>query len=294
MNKPIPLVAGMLLAALSCFAQVKKTTASKAEANSLLWKITRQDLKQPSFLLGTIHLICPEDFLWTAAMEESFHQCREVCFELDMDDPATLMAVAAGMTSPDGKTLKEYFTAEQYLKIESFIRDSMGMSVGMFQNMRPASLQGLFASKALPCAEPLSYEAKLTEQAADAHMEVTGLETAAEQLALFYNMPEDTVVATLLKMATDFSEEQAKFDTLVMAYKNQDLSGIQKIIRASETSKGELEEFLDERNKKWIERMEERMEQRPVFFAVGAGHLPGMYGIITLLRKKGYTVQAVR
>jgi uncharacterized protein YbaP (TraB family) len=51
-----------------------------------------------------------------------------------------------------------------------------------------------------------------------------------------------------------------------------------------------MDAFLDERNKKWIERMEERMEQKPVFFAVGAGHLLGENGLIQLLRNSGYTV----
>jgi len=36
------------------------------------------------------------------------------------------------------------------------------------------------------------------------------------------------------------------------------------------------------------------MEQRPVFFAVGAGHLLGENGIIQLLRNAGYRVEAVK
>ena len=40
--------------------------------------------------------------------------------------------------------------------------------------------------------------------------------------------------------------------------------------------------------------MEERMEQKPVFFAVGAGHLPGENGIIQLLRNHGYKVTPVK
>jgi uncharacterized protein YbaP (TraB family) len=36
------------------------------------------------------------------------------------------------------------------------------------------------------------------------------------------------------------------------------------------------------------------MQQSPSFFAVGAAHLGGDIGVITLLRKQGYTVKPVK
>lgn len=35
------------------------------------------------------------------------------------------------------------------------------------------------------------------------------------------------------------------------------------------------------------------MNAAPTFVAVGAGHLPGEYGLLNLLKKKGYTVEPV-
>lgn len=54
-----------------------------------------------------------------------------------------------------------------------------------------------------------------------------------------------------------------------------------------------MDVFLDERNEKWIDRMTDRMEQKAIFFAVGAGHLWGPNGIIELLREDGYTVEPI-
>jgi uncharacterized protein YbaP (TraB family) len=51
--------------------------------------------------------------------------------------------------------------------------------------------------------------------------------------------------------------------------------------------------FLDDRNKKWIPRMADKMNRSSIFFAVGAGHLWGDNGVITLLRNAGYNVEAV-
>ena len=66
------------------------------------------------------------------------------------------------------------------------------------------------------------------------------------------------------------------------------------MIQKSKSAGNDLDAFLDERNKKWIDRMTDKMEQKSVFFAVGAGHLWGINGVINLLRKNGYTVVPVR
>ena len=47
-------------------------------------------------------------------------------------------------------------------------------------------------------------------------------------------------------------------------------------------------------NGNWMKQMPEIMKQKPTFFAVGAGHLPGERGLISLLRKAGYTVEGVK
>jgi uncharacterized protein YbaP (TraB family) len=55
-----------------------------------------------------------------------------------------------------------------------------------------------------------------------------------------------------------------------------------------------MEQFKDlllyRRNKRWIAPMIEWMRKEPTFFAVGAGHLPGEKGVISLLRQAGFTV----
>jgi uncharacterized protein YbaP (TraB family) len=164
----------------------------------------------------------------------------------------------------------------------------------MFQQMKPAALQSLFATRAVACSNPVSYEANIMDEAKKLKKNITGLEEASEQLALFDSMPQDSIVSDLVKMARDYSKERTEFNRMLAAYKKQDLQALHQIIEESRTSSDDLNAFLDERNKKWIERMEGKMEQQPVFFAVGAGHLPGENGIIQLLRNEGYSVEPVR
>ncbi len=51
--------------------------------------------------------------------------------------------------------------------------------------------------------------------------------------------------------------------------------------------------ILDERNKNWMPRILARKEKR-IVVAVGAAHLPGHYGVLNLLQKKGYTLTQVK
>lgn len=252
-------------------------------------------MKQPSYLFGTIHLICSEDYVWTPSMKKSFSTANEICLEMDMDDPGLMMEAAMGMIDNSGKKLRDYFTEEQYNKLSRFVKDSMGMDISMFQQMRPSALQVIFATKAASCPNPLAYESVLTEEAKKLKKEVTGLEAVSEQLALFNSIPADSIVNELMAIIDGSTTEQDEYEKLVRLYKEQDLAALHTYISQSQhSSGGMLDAFLDQRNEKWIERMVDKMDKTSVFFAVGAGHLWGEKGLITLLKKSGYKVEPIR
>lgn len=48
--------------------------------------------------------------------------------------------------------------------------------------------------------------------------------------------------------------------------------------------------MIVQRNENWLPRMIEGMKQEKCFFVVGSAHLGGPYGIIHLLKEKGYTI----
>ena len=60
--------------------------APTAEENALLWEISGKELKEPSYLFGTIHMIGKEDFFLTDATKASFGKAQQVAFEIDMED----------------------------------------------------------------------------------------------------------------------------------------------------------------------------------------------------------------
>jgi uncharacterized protein len=227
-------------------------------------------------------------------MKKSLGNCKEVCFEMDMDDPEVMRSAQAGMMSGGDKPLKDYFTPPDYAKVAAFAKDSLGMDLTMLQQMKPAVVQTLFATKAISCTIPVSYEANIMEEARRRHMEVTGLEAAQEQLDVLNSMSDDTVVKSIVQMTDSFTEYRSAYEKMLAAYKSQDLPGLYSQVQESKELGEDMGAFLDDRNIKWIPRMRKRMTKNAVFFAVGAGHLWGDKGVIALLRKAGYTVEAIK
>jgi len=261
---------------------------------SLLWRISGKHMSNPSYLFGTMHIICATDYIWTDSMEKSLERADEVCFEMDMDDPAVMMAVATAMISTNGKTIKDYLTDEQYQLLAKYVEDNLHMDMSVLNQMKPVALQMLFSEKVINCDTPVSYEERIMGIAKEEKKNIVGLEEAREQIALLEKMPVDSAIQEIIRSIQSKTETDTEYEKMVMLYKNQDIQGLYRLIKRSKEAGLDMGDFLDKRNKKWIDRIVDKMDQRSVFFAVGAGHLWGDKGLITLLRKEGYTVEPIK
>src|ERR1043165_1379519 len=206
------------LLAIAGFTSIAQTTE-----NSLLWKISGKDMKKPSYLFGTMHLICKKDFLWTPTMRQSLDKSDKVCLEMDMDDNNIAMQAAAGMIDKTGKKLSDYFTKEQYARIGKYIHDNYGFDIALIQQMKPVALQTLITTQAAVCQDPTSYEDSIMNIAHTTNKEIIGLEDVQEQLATLETIPTDTVIKELLEMIDDTKTMDREYNAMVTAYKNQDL-----------------------------------------------------------------------
>ena len=269
----------------------QKTDADK----SLLWQISGKELLKPSYLFGTIHMICPDDYVWTSRMKKSFDNSDKICLEMDLDDMNVMMQITAGLMDHSGKKLKDYFTPGQYKLLSTYIKDSLGMDIALFENMKPVALQTIISSKNAACASPVSYEDSLMKTAVKAKKEILGLEEPKEQLDALESIPVDSVIKDVLDAIGNTNKtDDTEYANLITAYKNQDIPRLYSLITASKELGEDMGVFLDERNKRWINRMEEKMKPSSVFFAVGAGHLWGTNGVINLLRMQGYKVEPLK
>jgi hypothetical protein len=118
-------------------------------------------------------------------------------------------------------------------------------------------------------------------------MKIMGLETTKEQLNIIDSTSPESTIRYLLLAAV--AEEAAiyEYSKLQINYTTENIPALYNSVSSSTS-------ILDYRNKKWVPEIKKMIRGNSVFFAVGAAHLWGDKGIISLLRKEGYSVIPIR
>jgi uncharacterized protein YbaP (TraB family) len=287
------------LMALLSFPVLRAQDALPLE-KSLLWEISGKDLAKTSYLYGTIHMIGSEDFFLTEETQASFSQAEEVVFEIDMEEMSNVFvqfSLLMDLFMEDGKTLRDLLDEADYKLVKEHF-DDMGMPLMLLERIKPLFLS-VFASgdidqEGFSSGEVVSYEMEFMEMAQKAKKEIGGLETIEFQMSLFDSIPykaqADMLVESIRAEKTEDSDQS--FQALVEMYKSQDLEAMAGSLEENDAMAGTYETILlSDRNANWIPVMQEMMQQKSCFFAVGAAHLGGSGGVIALLRKAGYTLR---
>ncbi len=292
--------AGILFLILGCHSS---RSAVNQEANRLpntvLWEIQSKDLDSPSYLFGTIHLIPEDKYFWPAHFQQAYAATKQVVLEtneLEMD-PAAMMGLMPKIMMPDGETLADLVSDEEYTRIQAFF-DDMGLPLMFLQNIKPFFLYMLvdIDMGSLFGEGIKSYEMEITELAKEDKKPVLGLESLDYQISIFDSIPyadqADMLVQAIdQKYDQDEEDMDADTNTLYQTYVDQDLNAILKEVQETEITYKKFNKILlDDRNRNWIPKIEKYIHQKPTFIAVGAAHLPGPTGVIHLLEEAGYTL----
>lgn len=278
----------------SLFILTISSTFAQSLENSLLWEVSGNGLKKPSYLFGTIHLSC--DPVLSDKVLKALDETDQLVLELDMDDPAMQSKMMGGMMMKGGKTIKDFVTEEEFTAIDSLFIKNMGISVSLIQNVKPSLLGAMLFPKLIDC--PIkSYEDALMKITKEQEEETFGLETVEEQLAVFDAIPYEEQVKDLIRSAKDnLRKDKENLTKMFQVYKDENINEMLAMMNDEDAgSMGKYQDkLLDDRNKNWISRITKIANEKPTFFGVGAGHLAGENGVIKLLRKAGFTVKAVQ
>jgi uncharacterized protein len=273
--------------------------APTKDENALLWTISGENLKDTSYLYGTIHMIEKKDFLMTNDTKAAFGKSDQVAFEIDMDQMSNftvLFSLLGQVMMKDGMTLDKLLSKEDYQLVKTHFED-MGLPMVMFRKVKPMFLStmasgdmtgGIGGEK----SDIVSYEMEFMQMAKDQEKPVFGLEY---QMSVFDSIPYKDQAEMLVESVKSEKGGSDEFAEMVKLYTNQDIVGMQSMFKGDTEGLGRFEDiFLKNRNLNWIPIIEKMMMEKPTFFAVGAGHLGGSIGVIALLREAGYVLTPVK
>ena len=266
-----------------------KTKIESPLAKSLLWKISGKGLAHASYLYGTMHMMCADDFEIKDKVKVALEKCDELIMEFDFTNEDEI-AVLQQMHTTTNK-ISDYLEESEKEEFEEIIKKNFNLSLDDADRMAPMMLINMMILKAIDCDDIKLFETELIAIAQQKNIKLGGIESATEQTEIADKVFDSKEVLRQLKSADDFKEV---FQEMVDSYKIEELQKIGSFLNDERFLNQESKETLVmDRNRNWIKRMPKIMKGKSVFFAVGAGHLTGSQGVIHLLRKKGYSVNPV-
>ena len=268
----------------------------------LVWKISGNGIKKPSYILGTHHG-CPFTYCDSIpGLMKAFDKVDNIIGEINMIEfsemsPERMQKMQAMMMMPADTSLPSLFSTEEAAKVNEWLGKKMGASLEMLSVMKPMTIMVTVQNKEM--MEVIPEIATMTT--IDKYMQTLGqrkgktigeLETADYQMELLYGNSLEEQADALLEMI-DHGDSKGLLQQLTNAYKSQNLDTLWKVFQEQMTGY-EYDAIVKVRNLNWEKQMKELLPKQSTLFVVGAGHLPGESGMINLLREAGFKVKPVK
>ena len=257
----------------------------------LLWKVEGNGLQQASYLYGTMHILCPDDFHISEQVLKAYQNTDALVLELDPTNPAVLAEMQQLSLNPDFENIYKSLPEADYEKIDQVLTTNFGVGLEQMGVMKPFVLMSMLTMTLFPCEQLESPEIYFVGLANEDGREIIDLETAALQMGIFDEIPTDLQMQEMLRMLD--LEGVEEFQAMKKAYLAEDLLALEEVMTSNVMMKEWEHLILSDRNKQWVKDLVPVMPEKSLFIAVGAGHLPGEEGVIELLRKEGFRVTPV-
>lgn len=283
----------MLFAIAACSEEQKGDEVEPyPPPNPLMYELANADGEVEGWLIGTIHAL-PEGVSWRTAQIDRV-----------VDDADVLAVEVANLGQDDGvrQVFVELSQSPGLPPIEDRVapalRADMDAMIARLNTSRAVlrSSEDWAAAIMLAQVDALGDPQYGVDRALIADFsdrEVIGFETARTQLGIFDQLAAQDQRELLEGTVEDWASSKANPERLLRAW----LSGDEKTLEAA-TTKGimadpELRDaLLVERNSDWMAQLLPMLKEAPKpLIAVGAAHLVGPDGLVTMLKAEGYTVR---
>jgi uncharacterized protein YbaP (TraB family) len=264
--------------------------------NSLLWEISGNGLKSPSYLFGTNHFIGKKFADSLPTIYEKFKTCKEVVGEIVIDTADSHKVRSNWLLTGNG--LLQIFTFKEFSIIAESLRRNTGLNLINYNNLKPAGVELLFlkaiAPKSISAFNP-SLDQYFQDEGRKHGDKIIGLETFDFQSDLIFGAPIELQKKHLLSTVAHLDQARKNIRSLFKFYNLQDINGSSNLMLVDQGfTQEETDKMIKDRDLNWVNKMPGIIKQQPTFIAVGAAHLLWDCGLINQLRLKGFTVKAVK
>lgn len=313
----------LTISSLLAFIVIFSCSSYKSIDGGLLWKITGNGLKEPSYLLGTNHGMSGDFVDSIPGFWDAFNSVEQLVMEYDITKPKRLDSIKPINILPEGITYHDLLDADEIAVLDSILMVYFPYNSKEIR-LKPANLltllQGVILTKEsqkwatenpyLAIALTKSMDLRLLKISKFRSYPIIELDSDEELDRLgirdgsFLSSSENLQVEA--KEMVQSLTSSNTMDSIIgftrnsiEVYYTQDLRAIEKYgadskMQNEEEAKLIRNTMVTKRNILWIDKILPAINKKPSFIMVGVAHLPGKEGLINLLKKEGYTVQPVK
>lgn len=272
----------------------------------LLWKISGNGLEKPSYLFGTHHIAPVSVIDSVPGMNDAIANVDKIYGEMIMSEataPQSQQVMMGYAMAPQDSLLTTVLAPAQIDSLNTMLKRYMGPmgSANQFAQLKPAMLSTLLAlmqsQTIFPNFNPQQQlDGEIQKRGAALGKEIGGFETIQDQCNALFGSSIIEQAENLMDMVRHDDQAAGMAKKLAQAYLSGDLNAMLALMEDPVNGASEewTERMINRRNANWMRVMAGLLPTASVLIAVGAGHLPGDAGLISLLRKNGYSVDPVK
>ena len=258
---------------------------SHRKKDSLLWRIGSNE--HTSYLFGTMHVRDQIAYNFLDPIIPYISSCDRYFGEMNLDE-ASELSRPNDLLMPNGMTIHQLLGKRKFQKAARIIRKTTGLELSAMNRVYPLVVTNMVSEQMLQSDHNVPLDMHLWQLAASQDKEMGGLESYFEQQNTLKSIDLYAQSQQFNQMWRRIGSFRRHLDTLVQLYANQQ---IHKLYKISAAGMGRMKEpMIITRNINMANKIESGLPSS-TFYAVGAGHLGGAYGLIHLL--KGRNIDCV-
>jgi len=266
----------------------------QAQTRALVWKASRG--AGVIYLVGSVHMLTNDFYPLAPPLEAAFKDSDLLVEEADLAEmlsPNTQFSMLSKGMLPAGQTLDKVVSPSTMALVNQHVGGPLPIEA--LKQFKPwflaMTLEALEWQNAGFDAS-LGLDKHFFDRAQTEGKTIQGLETTDFQISLFDNMTRDQQDRFLAETLKSVDKEKAAVTRLTGAWKNGDVTTIERLVMDDVKSDPVMyDRLLVSRNRSWMPKIEALFSRpRHAFVVVGAAHLVGPDGLVSMLKSKGYTV----
>lgn len=268
---------------------------------SLLWEITGNGLKKPSYLFGTMHVSSKLAFHLADSFYLGIRNADVVALETNpelwQEDMSKYDMGNEDFNSNDSR--HRLPVPNEYLNINTlkFYRYDKKIERALYSN--PSAINNLlyrsYGNETSDFEEDTYLDMYIYQCGKKWGKKVAGVEKYGESMKLMMEAYKDAAKDRHTKERSYDTDEGYSSAKLQEAYRSGNLDWLDSINKYNSFSAAFDEKFLYRRNEIQASSIDSILRSgQSLFVGVGAAHLPGSRGVIEMLRRQGYQLRPIK